>query len=52
MKIGNYLGSFIMTDMSFMETCHMRIARILVNIDIIKGFLEYIDLAFYDITIV
>lgn len=46
MKIGNFLGSSISVDISFLESDHMRTARILGNIDIRKGFLEDMDINF------
>jgi hypothetical protein len=38
--IGNMLGSFIEADMSFKESCHMSVARILVQLDLRPGLLQ------------
>jgi len=48
--IGNFLGEFLETDLSFEETKQRKVARILVNLNVREGLGEEIDLSWGSFT--
>jgi hypothetical protein len=45
-ELGNFLGTFLDVDMSFLESGEMAVARILVSLDIQEGLIEELELIF------
>jgi len=48
--IGNFLGEFLETDLSFEETKQRKVTRILVNLNVREGLGEEIDLSWGNFT--